>query len=97
MMKELQSSVDSMGNIWQVGTTSGTFTENGLTHQAVSNTDTIVVKWDAQGVAQSVMLGLSSAAAEINLPNDLIVTSNDDVIVSGVFLGSLWMQETRKP
>ena len=80
--------VDSMGNIWQVGTTSGTFTENGLTHQAVSNTDTIVVKWDAQGVAQSV-IGLSSAAAEINLPNDLIVTSNDDVIVSGVFLGSL--------
>ncbi len=80
--------VDSMGNIWQVGTTAGTFTENGLTHQAVSSRDTIVVKWNSQGIAQDV-IGFSSAASEINLPNDLIVTSNDDVVVSGVFLGSL--------
>ena len=80
--------VDSMGNIWQAGTTSGTFTENGLSHQAVSNGDTIIVKWNQQGVAQSV-IGLSSGASEVNIPEDIIVTANDDVVVSGVFLGSL--------
>jgi hypothetical protein len=80
--------VDSTGIIWQAGTTSGTFSANGKSHQAVSQADTIVVKWSSTGVVQNV-IGLSSAASEINLPNDLIVTQNDDVVVSGVFLGSL--------
>ena len=65
-----------------------TFTENGLSHQAVSNGDTIIVQWNQQGVAQSV-IGLSSGASEVNIPEDIIVTANDDVVVSGVFLGSL--------
>ena len=77
-----------MGNIWQAGTTTGTFSVNGMTHQAVSNADTILVKWSPSGVAQSV-IGFSSSASEINLPEDMIVTSNDDVVVSGVFLGSM--------
>ena len=80
--------IDSMGNIWQAGTTTGTFSVNGMTHQAVSNADTILVKWSPSGVAQSV-IGFSSSASEINLPEDMIVTSNDDVVVSGVFLGSM--------
>ena len=80
--------VDSMGNIWQAGDTDGTFSANGKSHQAVSQTDTIVVKWNPAGVVQNV-IGLTSGAGEINLPDDLIVTQNDDVVVSGVFLGSL--------
>ena len=80
--------IDSMGNIWQVGTTDGSFSANGNSHQAVSNADTIVVKWSPGGVVQNV-IGLSSGAGEINLPEDLIVTQNDDVVVAGVFLGSL--------
>ena len=80
--------VDSMGNIWQAGTTTGSFTENGMTYQAVSQRDTILIKWNPSGVAQSIT-GFSSAASEINLPDDLLITSNDDVIVSGVFLGSM--------
>ena len=39
-------------------------------------------------MAQDV-IGFASAASEINLPADLLITSNDDVIVSGVFLGSM--------
>ncbi|MBT4065912.1 MAG: hypothetical protein HOE76_01665 [Euryarchaeota archaeon] len=81
-------SVDSMGTIWQAGTTSGTFSANGKSHQAVSQADTVVIKWSAQGVVQDV-IGLSSAASEINIPHDLIVTQTDDIVVSGVFLGSL--------
>lgn len=80
--------VDSTGVIWQAGTTSGTFSANGKSHQAVSQADTIVVKWSSMGVVQEV-IGLSSATSEINLPRDLIITQNDDVVVSGVFLGSL--------
>ena len=80
--------VDSMGNIWQTGSTTGSFTENGMTHQAVSQRDTILIKWSPSGVAQNI-IGFSSAASEINLPDDLLITSNDDVIVSGVFLGSM--------
>jgi len=80
--------LDSMGNIWQTGTTSGTFSANGKSHQAVSQADTVVVKWNSQGVVQNI-IGLASAASEINLPEDIVVTSNDDVLVSGVFLGSL--------
>jgi hypothetical protein len=80
--------VDSAGNIWQAGTTDGTFSANGKSHQAVSNTDTVVIKWSPNGVVQDV-IGLASGASEINLPEDLIVTQNDDVIVSGVFLGSM--------
>ena len=80
--------VDSMGNIWQVGSTTGSFTENGMTHQAVSQRDTILIKWSSSGVAQDV-IGFSSGSSEINLPADLLITQNDDVIVSGVFLGSM--------
>jgi len=80
--------LDSMGNIWQSGTTSGTFSANGMSHQAVSQADTVVVKWSPSGIVQDV-IGLASASSEINLPHDLIVTANDDVVVSGVFLGSL--------
>ena len=80
--------VDSAGNIWQAGTTDGTFSANGKSHQAVSNTDTVVIKWSPAGVVQDV-IGLASGASEINLPEDLIVTQNDDVVVSGVFLGSM--------
>ena len=47
--------VDSMGNIWQVGSTAGSFTENGMTHQAVSQRDTILIKWSPSGVAQDVI------------------------------------------
>ena len=57
-------------------------------HQAVSNADTIVIKWNSVGIVQDV-IGLASGPGEINLPEDLIVTQNDDVLVSGVFLGSL--------
>ena len=58
--------VDSFGNIWQTGTTSGTFSGNGKTHQALSQADTILVKWSLGGVVQSVK-GFVSAAGEINL------------------------------
>ena len=80
--------VDSSGNIWQAGTTDGIFSSNGKSHQAVSTADTIVIKWSPGGIVQDV-IGLSSGAGEINLPEDLIVTQNDDVVVSGVYLGSL--------
>ena len=79
---------DTIGNIWQVGRTSSTFSADGKSHQAVSTADTVIVKWSPQGVAQNI-IGLSSAAGEINLPEDVIITSTDDVIVSGVFLGSI--------
>jgi len=80
--------VDSMGTIWQAGTTDGTFSANAKSHQAVSQADTIIVKWSSQGIVQDV-IGLSSGTSEINLPHDLIVTQTDDIVVSGVFLGSL--------
>ena len=80
--------VDSFGNIWQTGTTSGTFSGNGKTHQALSQADTILVKWSLGGVVQSVK-GFVSAAGEINLPEDITINSNDDIIVGGVFLGSM--------
>ena len=80
--------VDSYGAIWQTGTTSGTFSANGKTHQAVSQADTVLVKWNQQGVVQSVK-GLVSAAGEINIPEDIIITSNNEIIIGGVFLGSL--------
>ena len=80
--------LDSMGNIWQVGVTSGTFTANAKSHQAVSQQDAVIVKWSSTGVVQDV-IGLASAAGELNIAEDMIVTQNDDVVVSGVFLGSL--------
>lgn len=80
--------VDSSGNIWQAGTTDGIFSSNGKSHQAVSTADTIVIKWSPGGIVQDV-IGLASGAGEINIPEDLIVTQNDDVVVSGVYLGSL--------
>ena len=80
--------VDSSGNIWQTGTTSGTFSGNGKTHQALSQADTVLVKWNSQGVVQSVA-GFASASGEINLPEDITITSNDEIIIGGVFLGSM--------
>ena len=79
---------DSIGNIWQVGRTSGTFSANGKSHQAISTADTVIVKWSAQGVVQNI-IGLVGAAGDINQPEDVIITSTDDIIVSGVFTGSL--------
>ena len=80
--------VDNFGNIWQTGTTSGTFSANGKTHQTISQTDTVLIKWNSQGVVQSVK-GFSSAAGEINLVEDITITQNNEIIVSGVFVGSL--------
>jgi len=80
--------VDSFGTIWQTGTTSGTFSANGKTHQALSQADTVLVKWSSQGVVQSV-IGMASSAGEINIPEDMTITSNDEIILSGVFLGSM--------
>ena len=72
--------VDSSGYIWQTGTTSGTFSGNGKTHQALSQSDTVLVKWSQGGVVQSVK-GFVSAAGEINLPEDITINSNDDIII----------------
>ena len=80
--------VDSYGNIWQTGTTSGTFSGNGKTHQALSQADTVLVKWSQAGVVQSVK-GFASAAGEINIPEDITISANDDIIIGGVFLGSM--------
>ena len=80
--------VDTFGNIWQTGTTSGTFSANGKTHQALSQADTVLVKWNPQGVVQSVT-GFASAAGEVNIAEDITITQNNEIIVSGVFLGSM--------
>ena len=80
--------VDSFGSIWQTGTTSGTFSANGKTHQAVSQADTVLVKWNQQGVVQSVK-GFVSGAGEINLPEDITITPNNEIVIGGVFLGSM--------
>ena len=80
--------VDSFGNIWQTGTTSGTFSANGKTHQAqLAKADTILVKWSQGGVVQSVK-GFVSAAGEINLPEDITITLMT-IVIGGVFLGSM--------
>ena len=80
--------VDTNGNIWQTGTTSGTFSANGKTHQALSQADTVLVKWNSQGIVQAVT-GFASAAGEINIAEDITITQNNEIIVSGVFLGSM--------
>ena len=80
--------IDSTGIIWVAGTTSGTFSANGKSHQAVSQADTVLVKWSPTGSVLDVY-GFTSAAGQINLPQDLEITMNDDILVGGVFLGSI--------
>jgi hypothetical protein len=84
--------VDSNGNIWQVGVTSGTFTANGQSHQAVSQQDTVVVKWTPvfnNGAQVSIVKGIASNSGMLSIPDDLVVTSTNDVVVAGVFIGTL--------
>ena len=83
--------VDSNGNIWQVGVTSGTFSANGNSHQIISQQDSVLVKWTvSSGVAQvSSVKGLASGAGEINIADDLIVSSSGDIFITGVFIGTL--------
>ena len=80
---------DSMGNIWQVGVTSGTFTAGGKSHQAISQQDTVLVKWSSNGAQVLDVKGIASSATHLSIPDDLIVDSNDDILISGVFLGTL--------
>ena len=83
--------VDGNGNIWQVGVTSGTFSANGNSHQIISQQDSVLVKWTvSSGVAQvSSVKGLASGAGEINIADDLIVSSSGDIFITGVFIGTL--------
>ena len=80
--------VDMAGDIWQVGVTGGTFTGGGKTHQAGGQQDTVLVKWSPNGQVLDV-IGLTSNSGSLSIPDDLIITASGDILISGVFTGTL--------
>ena len=83
--------VDMNGNIWQVGVTAGTFSAGGKSHQAVSQQDTVLVKWStsATGAQVTNVKGLASNSGALSIPDDLAVTDSGEAVVVGAFIGTI--------
>ena len=83
--------IDMNGNIWQVGVTAGTFSAGGKSHQAVSQQDTVLVKWStsATGAQVTNVKGLASNSGALSIPDDLAVTDSGEAVVVGAFIGTI--------
>ena len=83
--------VDMYGNVWQVGVTSGTFSAGGKSHQAVSQQDSVLVKWSTNSTGAQVtnVKGLASSSGALSIPDDISVSLTGEVVVVGAYIGTL--------
>jgi hypothetical protein len=89
-----QVAADSMGNVWVVGTTTGTFDTGNKIYTTGSSGDTIIVKNDPNGAVLDVY-GMSSSFGNQNIPFDLAIDINDDLLISGYFSDVITLSQTQ--
>ena len=85
---------DSIGNIWVVGTTTGTINTSNNLYTAGGSVDTFILKNDIFGVDIAVY-GMSSSFGNQNMPFDLAVDMNDDLLISGFFTDVVTLSQTQ--
>ena len=84
--------IDQSGKVWQLALAGGTFNGGGgNSHQAVSNTDSILVGWNvlSNGAAVTTVSGVPSGASEANIANDLVMDNYGDIYATGAFIGTI--------